>query len=425
MSMGKQLIRRTIMIFIILYGCLSILLAGIFKYSMHAEQQQLVDGAVQALQFEGSQLTAESQRFLAQQFPTAKVLIDGQQILALRGPHRNQSTMRIFNEQVQGHTLKVAFPLHEENELMATQLMIFTLVVAVLFTLALLFYRRVIRQTLQPLTMLNTQVRQLSAETMHNRVEVPHAPTEIKELEQSVQQMQNRLQKAFEKEYATQQTLQQFVSDASHELKTPLTSIRGFTEVLLRSSLDNPQQVRQSIEQIHIQATRMTKLTAHLLQLAHLDREEPLQCELISLDELVEDMAPVLNMLHADYTIDYMLQAPALLSLDVMKIQQVILNLIQNAVRYSPPHTTITIKAYGHILEVLDEGEGIAPEHLPHIFERFYRVDQHRARQSGGEGLGLAISKSIMEQHGGQIRVASTVGVGTCFTLIFNEKGNA
>lgn len=425
MSMGKQLIRRTIMIFIILYGCLSILLAGIFKYSMHAEQQQLVDGAVQALQFEGSQLTAESQRFLAQQFPTAKVLIDGQQILALRGPHRNQSTMRIFNEQVQGHTLKVAFPLHEENELMATQLMIFTLVVAVLFTLALLFYRRVIRQTLQPLTMLNTQVRQLSAETMHNRVEVPHAPTEIKELEQSVQQMQSRLQKAFEKEYATQQTLQQFVSDASHELKTPLTSIRGFTEVLLRSSLDNPQQVRQSIEQIHIQATRMTKLTAHLLQLAHLDREEPLQCELISLDELVEDMAPVLNMLHADYTIDYMLQAPALLSLDVMKIQQVILNLTQNAVRYSPPHTTITIKAYGHILEVLDEGEGIAPEHLPHIFERFYRVDQHRARQSGGEGLGLAISKSIMEQHGGQIRVASTAGVGTCFTLIFNEKGNA
>lgn len=425
MSMGKQLIRRTIMIFIILYGCLSILLAGIFKYSMHAEQQQLVDGAVQALQFEGSQLTAESQRFLAQQFPTAKVLIDGQQILALRGPHRNQSTMRIFNEQVQGHTLKVAFPLHEENELMATQLMIFTLVVAVLFTLALLFYRRVIRQTLQPLTMLNTQVRQLSAETMHNRVEVPHAPTEIKELEQSVQQMQSRLQKAFEKEYATQQTLQQFVSDASHELKTPLTSIRGFTEVLLRSSLDNPQQVRQSIEQIHIQATRMTKLTAHLLQLAHLDREEPLQCELISLDELVEDMAPVLNMLHADYTIDYMLQAPALLSLDVMKIQQVILNLTQNAVRYSPPHTTITIKAYGHILEVLDEGEGIAPEHLPHIFERFYRVDQHRARQSGGEGLGLAISKSIMEQHGGQIRVASTVGVGTCFTLIFNKKGNA
>ena len=86
---------------------------------MHAEQQQLVDGAVQALQFEGSQLTAESQRFLAQQVPTAKVLIDGQQILALRGPHRNQSTMRIFNEQVQGHTLKVAFPLHEENELMA------------------------------------------------------------------------------------------------------------------------------------------------------------------------------------------------------------------------------------------------------------------------------------------------------------------
>lgn len=425
MSMGKQLIRQTIMIFIILYGCLSILLAGIFKYSMHAEQQQLVDGAVQALQFEGSQLTAESQRFLAQQFPTAKVLIDGQQILALRGPHRNQSTMRIFNEQVQGHTLKVAFPLHEENELMATQLMIFTLVVAVLFTLALLFYRRVIRQTLQPLTMLNTQVRQLSAETMHNRVEVPHAPTEIKELEQSVQQMQNRLQKAFEKEYATQQTLQQFVSDASHELKTPLTSIRGFTEVLLRSSLDNPQQVRQSIEQIHEQATRMTKLTEHLLQLAHLDREEPLQCELISLDELVEDMAPVLNMLHADYTIDYMLQAPALLSLDVMKIQQVILNLTQNAVRYSPPHTTITIKAYGHILEVLDEGEGIAPEHLPHIFERFYRVDQHRARQSGGEGLGLAISKSIMEQHGGQIRVASTVGVGTCFTLIFNEKSNA
>ncbi|MGN5454435.1 MAG: sensor histidine kinase [Candidatus Kurthia intestinigallinarum] len=422
MSMRKQLIWRTVVIFIILYGCLALLLGAIFKYSMHVEQQQLVDGAVQNIQFNDQKVTEESQHFLAQQFPTAKVVIDGQQILALRGPHHATTDTRVFEQQQQGHHVEISFPLHEENELMMTQLMIFTSVVAVLFIIAFLFYRRIIEQTLAPLNALNTQVRQLSAETMHDKVAVPHAPLEVKELEQSVQHMQDRLQSAFEKEYATQQMLQQFVSDASHELKTPLTSIQGFTEILLRSPLDNVQQIRQSIEQIRTQATRMTKLTEHLLQLAHLDREEPLQCEEISLDDLLKDLAPILNMLNENYTIHYMLQSPLPISVDVMKIQQVILNLVQNAIRYSPINTTVTIKTYGYTVEVLDEGEGIASAHLAHIFERFYRIDKHRARQSGGEGLGLAICKSIMEQHGGQIRVASTVGVGTCFTLIFPFK---
>lgn len=363
------------------------------------------------------QLSEDSIKLLAQRFFNIGITIDGNVLQETYYPNPDDLSSRQFIEKKDGHQFIFLFSLHEENELILTQLSIFTVISALLFIIAIVFYRHVLNKSLQPLLSLNNQVSNLTAETIDKKINVEKAPYEVKQLEQSIQMMQDRLKQSFENEYAIQQTLKQFVSDASHELKTPLTSIQGFTEVLLRSDLKDRETVAKSIVQIHEQAKRMTKLTEHLLQLTKAERAEPLQLETLSWDELLDDLRPVLNMLDAEHTITYKMQAKEPLQLDVIKIQQVVLNLIQNAIRYSPPHTEIMIQTNGRTLEVIDEGEGIAPEHVPHIFERFYRVDKHRARQTGGEGLGLAITKAIVEQHGGKIQVTSEVGVGTCFKI--------
>lgn len=119
---------------------------------------------------------------------------------------------------------------------------------------------------------------------------------------------------------------------------------------------------------------------------------------------------------------NYVLQSAQSQQMDVMKMQQVVMNLVQNAIRYSDGGSKITIKAYGTKLEVIDEGRGIEQEKLPYIFRRFYRVDTDRARSTGGEGLGLAIAKEIVEQHGGTIQVTSTVNVGSCFTITLPKE---
>lgn len=412
--MKKMLTKQTVFIFVTLYLILGLLQGVIFKYANHVEQQQRVDQALEMVSVREGKLTADSEELLRQQFPKEAIYIDDQQLQDISNKKGNR---REITGTIGLHEVTVVFPLHEENELMYTQFGAFTVVVGILFLLALWSYKKVIRHAIQPLEELTKQVRTLSVDNIEKEIRVPNAPPEVASLEQSMQRMQKRLHDSFEQQEVAKRKLEQFVSDASHELKTPLTSIQGFTEVLLRSDLSNASQVQQSIEQIHLQTQRMVKLTSHLLQLAHLDREEPLQLEAITLQDLIEDLQPVIETLTQHHTVEYVHQQPMLLQLDVAKMQGVLLNFIQNAVRYSAPNTRITIRTAGNVLEVLDEGDGIAEAHIPYIFDRFYRTDEHRARATGGEGLGLAITKEIVVQHGGHIDVQSVLGEGSCFRV--------
>lgn len=412
--MKKMLTKQTVLIFVTLYVILGLLQGVIFKYANHVEQQQRVDQALEAVTIVDGVLTKDSEEALRQQFPKEAIYIDAYEVQDL-SPKKGER--REISGTVGEHNVTVVFSLHEENELMYTQFGAFTFVVGILFLVALWSYKKVIRHAIQPLDDLTKQVQALSVETMENKVRVPNAPVEVAILEQSIQRMQRRLHESFEQQEAAKQKLEQFVSDASHELKTPLTSMQGFTEVLLRSDLSNTEQVRQSIEQIHLQTQRMSKLTGHLLQLAHLDREAPLQLEAMSLRDLIEDVYPVIETLTTHHHIQCVHRQPLILQMDVAKMQRVLLNFIQNAVRYSEEGTTITIRTSGNVLEVLDEGDGISEEHIPYIFDRFYRTDEHRARATGGEGLGLAITKEIVLQHGGHIDVQSVLGEGSCFRV--------
>ena len=227
-----------------------------------------------------------------------------------------------------------------------------------------------------------------------------------------------------------ERTQREFIANVSHELRTPLTSISGYVETLLDHEADLGATARNFLEIILKNATRMTRLTEDLLALARVESgEERFVPEPQPADRLVTDaVASVRGLVEeagAHVVIGSVVRDVVMATPDT--IVQVLSNLIENATRYGKPRTgeaaEVTVGARrieGFVqFEVSDHGVGIASEHLERIFERFYRVDKARSRETGGTGLGLAIAKHIVEQHGGRIWVESALGAGStfCFTL--------
>ena len=215
----------------------------------------------------------------------------------------------------------------------------------------------------------------------------------------------------------------QFVSDASHELKTPLASMKILSESLL-SQPDAPAELyREFLGDINSEIDRLSLVINDLLTLVKTDKGiETLIIGDVELGELIRritsTVAPLAQKKHITVAYQY---RDVTVRADELRMQQLFTNLIDNAIKYSPENTTITVDLSktmdNAVVSVSDEGIGIAKEHLPHLFERFYRVDKARSRQAGGTGLGLSIVKQIVDQHGGTIEVESTEGKGTKFTV--------
>lgn len=215
-----------------------------------------------------------------------------------------------------------------------------------------------------------------------------------------------------------------FVADASHELRTPITLIRGNAEVLASDPAKDSADDRESLEEIVAQTAQMERLVSDLSQLARMDEGRlDTAREHVDLGPLADRVAREGRQLARERDIDLPTSSePGLIvSGDEPKLHQLLLGLVENAVRYTPDGGTISIEAdrsgTSAAISVRDTGPGIAPEHLPHIFERFYRTDEARSRAEGGTGLGLAIAKGIAEAHGGSIAVESKLGRGTTFTV--------
>lgn len=214
-----------------------------------------------------------------------------------------------------------------------------------------------------------------------------------------------------------------FVADASHELRTPLTVIRGNAEVGLAAPGEPIH--REVLGEIADEANRMARMVDDLLFLARSDAgAPPMEVEYLPARLLASRIArPAETLAHqrgvrfaADIAPEGYLEA------DPVRVEQAVLNLIDNAAKHSPPGSTVTLRARSRAGEVLvsvsDEGPGIAAEELPLIFERFYQVGNRRSRKTHGTGLGLAITRSIAEAHGGRIEAASALGQGTTMTLV-------
>jgi two-component system, OmpR family, phosphate regulon sensor histidine kinase PhoR len=215
-----------------------------------------------------------------------------------------------------------------------------------------------------------------------------------------------------------------FVANASHELRTPLTSIRGFVEALEDGAVDEPSTARRFLGKIRTHAERMGALVADLLELSRLEsgEREP-QWETFQPAEVAEDaLASVEELARAkSITASHRDQGAPAVESDADRLRRILDSLMENAVKYTPEGGTVEIVSRSvpgaAVMEVADDGPGIAAEHLGRIFERFYRVDKARSREMGGTGLGLAIVKHLAESIGATVTVHSTPGRGTTFTV--------
>ena len=244
------------------------------------------------------------------------------------------------------------------------------------------------------------------------RLDAVHTRDEIGRLVDTFNRMMARLESAFTAQ-------RRFVADASHELRTPLTTIRGNLELLKRSEAVREPVMQEALQDVIDEAERMSRLVQGLLALARADAGQKLARAPVRLDELVRAVRREAQTVSDGVAVglDGVEDAEVIGDADALK--QLLLILVENGVKYTPSGGSVALDLHYEgddaVLNVRDTGVGIAKDELPHVFERFYRSPT--ARSSGGTGLGLAIARWIAEEHGAEIRVASTQGTGTTFTI--------
>ncbi|MED1203019.1 sensor histidine kinase [Heyndrickxia acidicola] len=308
------------------------------------------------------------------------------------------------------------------KDILTSQIIIYISLSCISLVLGLLTFLPVLRRTLIPLSNMGNKVEQINSGNLNIRVPAHQGQLEIDRLADSFNGMLERLQISFEGEKEAKEQMRRFIADASHELRTPLTSIHGFLEILLRGAVTRPEQLKKVLKTMLGESERVNKLVQNLLLLAKLDRIPAIEMEEGYLDELINEMESQLRLLAGERNVIFSIAPHVKMKMDRDKMKQVILNLYHNAVQHTNPEKgiiMITLKkeSNGVVLEVEDNGSGISEEHLSHLFERFYRVDSSRSRKFGGAGLGLAITKSIIDIHKGTIHVESKIGEGTTFQI--------
>jgi two-component system phosphate regulon sensor histidine kinase PhoR len=220
----------------------------------------------------------------------------------------------------------------------------------------------------------------------------------------------------------TERMRRDFVANVSHEFKTPLTSIRGYAETLMSGAKDDPEIAVDFLKTIERNSKYLESLVSDLLTLARLEAEVPSTKEQITLRSFIDEQLSSRKNALREQDLHVSIECPAIqVEADRSRLSTALSNLIDNAIHYNRPggHITITGEIQGGLLKlsVADTGQGIPSDELSRIFERFYRVDKSRTRESGGTGLGLSIVKHAIESQGGTISVASRIGSGSTFTI--------
>lgn len=243
---------------------------------------------------------------------------------------------------------------------------------------------------------------------------------ELQKMVETFNRMIGRLDKNLEKQ-------KQFISDASHELKTPLTVIKSYADLLRRRGTKNEELTQEAIESIHSEAIRMQKITERFLDLANTELDNGLDLVTINLIPLCQSLFKQLKVAYKREMVLHYTKASITVMADELKLKQVIIILLDNALKYSTDKVDVYLEDQGQliILRVKDYGIGIPENEIENIFERFYRVDKARSRKTGGTGLGLSIAKNIITQHFGEIKVKSQEGIGTEVELILPKMGIA
>jgi len=352
--------------------------------------------------------------------------------------------------------LEVVTNFDSVNAVIARLMLYLALGTLALILIAALLGVPLMRRILRPLTRMTATAEAIASGDLSQRVNLPHSGDEIGELSSSFDEMIDHIDAAFAVQRAalaaqqeSEEHMRQFVADASHELRTPLTSLRGFTDVLLRGAKDDPETAEHVLRAMQRECERMSRLVHDLLTLARLDAGKQLTFKQFDLISLIGESVDQARILAGERTVTMHTDRGGPLTVfgDQDKIKQVLLILLDNALKYGRQGADGWVQAQvsrspdmAQVM-IVDNGPGIKPEDLPHIFERFYRADKTRSRSgytqeqrvvstpantgsgvlkamnAGGSGLGLPIALAIIQAHSGAIWANSQISQGTQFTI--------
>jgi two-component system, OmpR family, sensor kinase len=279
----------------------------------------------------------------------------------------------------------------------------------------------VIRHGVRPVKRMTATATAIAGGDLSHRVDAARPGTEAAELGDALNTMLGRIQEAFDERADSEERLRQFVADASHELRSPVTSIRGYAELYRRGGLRAEGDLGQAMQRMEQEATRMGGLIDDLLLLARLDQGRPLDQATVDLTVLAADAVADAAALAPSGNVTLQSNGPVEVAGDEHRLRQVVANLVTNAIVHTPPGTPVVVSTEGNngrrVLTVHDDGPGMPADVADHAFERFWRADPSRARHHGGAGLGLAIVQAIVLAHGGTVGLTSRPGDGTTVTV--------
>lgn len=279
---------------------------------------------------------------------------------------------------------------------------------------------RVSKKLLLPVKKMNETIENISAQDLNTRLNVSGSKDELKDLAKTFNDMLDRLQRTYEAQ-------NQFVSDASHELRTPIAVIQGYANLLDRWGKEDKEVLDEAIGAIKSEAEAMKTLVEQLLFLARSDKHtQKVEMADFKVNELIGEVVKETKLIAPNHEILNMHNEEIIINGDRSLLKEALRVFIDNSIKYTEEQGTIKINSYVKgkklVLEVEDTGAGISKEDVPFIFDRFYRADKSRTKESGGTGLGLSIAKWIIIKHKGKIEVQSKLGHGTKITILLPLK---
>lgn len=324
----------------------------------------------------------------------------------------------------------VGLPYENLNMTMDRLAVVIAGVAVLAVTLGTMIAYWTVTRSFGPLSRVEKTAAAIAAGDLSRRVDIENSATEVGRLSGSLNTMLAHIEHAFAARTASETKMRRFVADASHELRTPLVTIRGFSELYRHGAIQTPEDVGTAMGRIESEAKRMGELVEDLLMLARIDEQRPLQLKPVDLliighDAVLDARASARDRTFTVVGLDGGPGTSAPSVGDEAKLRQVVANLMGNALRYTPEGSPIEIvvgtrtegAALFSVIQIRDHGPGISAEEAPRVFERFYRADSSRDRNTGGSGLGLAIVSAIVASHHGSVRLENTPGGGATMAI--------
>jgi two-component system OmpR family sensor kinase len=391
----------------------------------------LPDGTYAALVDEHGRVRREAGFAFGQGAPRPEIpselirsqIATGEQALTTVQAVSGQTEFRLIAKPLgEEGTVVVALPLTEvratERQLLLIEGIVSGLVLVAIGGAAYWLTRRELR----PLERMADKSGAIAAGDLSQRVEPADPRTEVGQLGGALNTMLAQIERAFDERLAAEGRLRQFVADASHELRTPVTSIRGYAELFRRGAGDRPADLANVLRRIEQEGERMGELVEELLLLARLDQGLELEREPVDVTDVIDAAVDAARAADPKRPLEVDTQGRLFILGSEARLRQVVDNLLTNARVHTPAGTPIELRLSAEddqvVLEVADAGPGVLPEEADRIFERFYRTDRSRTRSQGGSGLGLAIVRSLVEAHGGIVGYRARPGGGSIFRIV-------